>query len=186
MFIIKYIKSYFCLKLQKKFSYVLVMWALQFKWKKCFMSNGCLHFAMLPAKIQRTLVKVLSNNTFIFTVMAWAYILVYVLYIFYGIIAEAYKLYIPSFFIYDKGVVVKTQGLFLALFKISIIEILILFVWMQYNYIRFSQKNRRHFAAPVLSDELKDYFELDSSTIDIMQNQKIILLKKNIIKEYLD
>ena len=122
----------------------------------------------------------------VITIMVWAYVLVYVLYIFYGIIAEAYKLYIPSFFIYDKGVVVKTQGLFLALFKISIIEILILFVWMQYNYIRFSQKNRRHFAAPVLSDELKDYFELDSSTIDIMQNQKIILLKKNIIKECLD
>lgn len=119
-----------------------------------------------------------------FTILAWTYILVYIIFILYGVIAKAYNLYIPKFFIYDASVVVKTQGIFKSLFIFALIEFIVLFVWMKYNYVRFAPKNRRKFTPPVTNEELDNYFELEPGTATKLQNEKIIVLEKNIIKDH--
>lgn len=130
--------------------------------------------------------KWMSWLSFFITILAWIYVLVYIIYIAYGMIAKAYSLDIPDFFLYNNATVVKTQGLFFTLFIIFAIEIAFMFVWMKYNYVRFSRLDRRRGAETVSNEELEKYFELEPGTVEMLQDKKIIVLEKNIIKDHIN
>ena len=121
----------------------------------------------------------------IITILGWAILLSFVFYTIYGFLAERYGWYLPQYYVYNSQMRAELKIYIFIAFIALLICILVLLCWKEYNYLRFGRKNRRRFRKPVSNEELKEMFELDSMTLNHMQNDRYILLEKNIIPEHL-
>lgn len=59
--------------------------------------------------------------------------------------------------------------------------LILMYFWGRYNYKRYAHLRRRKFPKDVTKSEVERYFNLPSSTIEKMQNHKIIILEKTIV-----
>lgn len=121
----------------------------------------------------------------ILTILAWLVILSYVGYLIYGSLAIKYGWYLPEFTIYNREMVLEIQKYFYILFIAVLIICVLLIFWKNYNKRRFGNLHRRKFRPPVTDEELADIFEVDLSMVEMMKNERVIVLEANIVPEKL-
>lgn len=131
---------------------------------------------------QKTWKKVIE---WIITIIAWIILLSYIIYLVYGMLAVKYDWYLPNFVIYNREMIIEIKKYFFILFIAFLIIVAILIIWKNYNLRRFGKLHRRKFRPPVDNNELAEMFKLDKKTIEMMQNERVIILEKNIIPEEL-
>lgn len=131
---------------------------------------------------QKTWKKVIE---WIITIIAWIILLSYIIYLVYGMLAVKYDWYLPNFVIYNREMIIEIKKYFFILFIAFLIIVAILIIWKNYNLRRFGKLHRRKFRPPVDNSELAEMFKLDKKTIEMMQNERVIILEKNIIPEEL-
>jgi poly-beta-1,6-N-acetyl-D-glucosamine biosynthesis protein PgaD len=64
---------------------------------------------------------------------------------------------------------------------IAIFSFLILFLWSEYNYKRYSKLKRRKFSGEATNEELAAFFKVDIKQIEEMQQSKYIEFDKTIV-----
>lgn len=79
------------------------------------------------------------------------------------------------------GSIYSTVQTFFITVTIAISALLIFYFWGRYNKKMYAHLNRRTFPKNVTPDEVEAYFRLDSSIIEKMQKDKIIILERTII-----
>lgn len=121
----------------------------------------------------------------IVTIIAWAILLSYVVYLVYGMLAVKYNWYLPEFKIYNREMILEIQEYFYILFIAMLIIIVLLIFWKNYNLRRFGRLHRRKFRPAVTNEEISEMFELDIQTVEDMQNKRVITLETNIIPKEL-
>lgn len=77
--------------------------------------------------------------------------------------------------------IITTIHTFIITIVIAGSDFILMYFWGRYNYKRYSHLRRRKFPKDVTKDEVERYFNLPSSTIEKMQNDKIIILEKTIV-----
>lgn len=120
---------------------------------------------------------------FILTAVAWIYMIIYWVFMMYGIFCDLTGRPIREFWIYNSSTIHQTEHYFFILFIAILIEILVLIIWKEYNYHRFGKLKRRKFKPDVLDKEIDDYFELKEDIKNALHNDKYIILYKNPIPE---
>ncbi|MCQ2534910.1 MAG: poly-beta-1,6-N-acetyl-D-glucosamine biosynthesis protein PgaD [Clostridia bacterium] len=119
----------------------------------------------------------------ILTILGWAVLLSFVLYTIYGYIALKFNLYLPQFYVYNTEMLMELKKYLLVIFIGFLVATLILIIWKNYNSRRFGSRNRRQFRPAVTNDELAEFYRLDKSVIEEMQNSRYVELPTNIIAE---
>ena len=119
------------------------------------------------------------------TILAWAFILVYVFYIIYGAITIAIGGTPFAFFIYNEEMVWESRHLAFISLIILLVEIVVMIFWKEYNRLRFGKKNRRKFRPDVTTEEIAKLMQTDVETIERMQREKVTILEKNIVPKEL-
>ena len=119
----------------------------------------------------------------IITILGWAIMLVYVLYLAYGMLAVHFGWYLPEFLFFTRGMIFEIKRYFFILFIAALIVTLFLIIWKNYNYLRFGKLHRRTFRPDVSDEELMEFFEVDKMTVDKFHNERYILLPTNIVPE---
>lgn len=127
---------------------------------------------------QKTWKKVIE---YILTILGWAYILVYLVYVIYGIIAMEFNLPLLEISLYNREMLMETKHMLFIFFIGSLIITLYLICWRQYNFRRFGKKDRRKFPNDVTDEELAEHFKLDVSEVQKLKNQKVIVFEENVI-----
>lgn len=117
----------------------------------------------------------------IFTILGWLVMLTYVGYLIYGSLAIKLNWYLFEFLFYTREMVLVIQEYFFVLLIAFLIAVILLIVWKNYNYHKFGKLHRRTFQPSVSNEELSEMFELDMQTIEQMQNERYVVLEKNII-----
>lgn len=117
----------------------------------------------------------------IVTIIAWAFLLTYVIYLVYGILAVRNGWYLPEFTIYNREMIMEIQKYFYILFIAMLIVCVLLIFWKNYNLRRFGKLHRRKFRPAVTNEELCQMFEMDMEMIEKMQNERVVVLEQNII-----
>lgn len=117
----------------------------------------------------------------ILSVIGWLYIVVYVVYIIYGMIAKLFRLPVIKIGIYNDYMIIETMSYFKILFIVILISIIIIAFWRFYNAKRYGKMKRRSFPKASNNTELSEYFNIDESVVVRMQNEKIITLENNIV-----
>ena len=117
------------------------------------------------------------------TVLAWAVILIYLVYCIYGFIMLGLGRQPFEFAIYTVGMLQETKHMLFIAFVIFLIEVVFMIFWKEYNRIRFGRLNRRRFQPDVTRKEVADYFFMHEEFVQKMQEDTIVTLKKNIIPE---
>ena len=64
-----------------------------------------------------------------------------------------------------------------------LLSTLILIIWKNYNSKKYGSRNRRQFRPDVNNEELAEFYRLDISVIEEMQNSRYVELETNIIAE---
>ena len=77
--------------------------------------------------------------------------------------------------------VITTIHTFIITLVIASSGLILMYFWGRYNYKRYAYLRRRKFPKDVTKYEIERYFNLPSSTIEKMQNDKIIILEKTIV-----
>ena len=72
--------------------------------------------------------------------------------------------------------VITTIHAFIITLVIACGGIILMYFWGRYNYKRYAHLRRRNFPKDVTKEEVKNYFNLPSSSIEKMQNDKVIFL----------
>ena len=119
------------------------------------------------------------------TVFAWAFILVYVIYIIYGVYMISVGKTPFAIFIYNEAMVRDSGRLALISLIILLVEIVVMIFWKEYNRLRFGKKNRRKFRPDVTVAETAEFMHMTEEAVAKMQNDKVVVLEKNIIPEEL-
>lgn len=83
--------------------------------------------------------------------------------------------------LFTSKAIITTIHTFIITIVIAGSDFILIFFWGRYNYKRYSHLRRRKFPKNVTKDEVEHYFNLPSSTIEQMQNDKIIILEKTIV-----
>ncbi|EKQ54363.1 MULTISPECIES: poly-beta-1,6-N-acetyl-D-glucosamine biosynthesis protein PgaD [unclassified Clostridium] len=90
---------------------------------------------------------------------------------------------LPNF--YNKLFTLSDVSITMYTFMITIViassSFILIYFWGKYNYKRYAHLRRRKFPKAVTEEEIERYFNLPSSTIEKMQNDKIIILDKTIV-----
>lgn len=115
----------------------------------------------------------------VLTVVAWLYIVVYWVFMIYGIICDKLGRPIREFWIYTSDTIRQTEHYFYILFIAILIEILLLIFWKEYNYRRFGKKRRRQFKPDVSNQEMDIYFQLDPELSKKLHHDKYIEVLEN-------
>ena len=115
----------------------------------------------------------------VLTVVAWVYIVVYWVFMIYGIICDKLGKPIREFWIYTSDTIHQTEHYFYILFIAILIEILVLIFWKEYNYRRFGKKRRRQFKPEVSNQEMDIYFHLDPELSKKLHHDKYIEVLEN-------
>ena len=127
---------------------------------------------------QKTWKKVLE---YILTALGWIYILVYLVYVIYGIIAVRFNLPLLEIGLYNRGMLAETEHMLFILFIGTLLISLYLIIWRQYNFRRFGRKDRRKFPKDVTDGELAERFGLDEEKVKELKTQKVIVFEENVI-----
>lgn len=77
--------------------------------------------------------------------------------------------------------IITTIHTFVTTLVIASSCLILMYFWGRYNYKRYAHLRRRKFPKDVTKSEVEHYFNLPSSTIEKMQNNKIIILDKTIV-----
>ena len=117
----------------------------------------------------------------ILSIIGWLYIVVYVVYIIYGMIAKFFGLTVIKIGIYNDHMIIETMSYFKILLIVILISTIVINFWRFYNAKRFGKLERRSFPQDSNNKELAKYFNIDESVIIRMQNEKIITLENNIV-----
>lgn len=117
----------------------------------------------------------------ILTVLGWTYILVYLVYVIYGIIALKLGLPLLEIGMYSRGMLAETERMLFILFVGTLIITLYMICWRQYNFRRFGKKDRRRFPRNVTDEDIAEYFKLEVSEVRSLRGQKVIEFEENII-----
>ena len=115
----------------------------------------------------------------VLTVVAWLYIIVYWVFMIYGIICDKLGRPIREFWIYTSDTIHQTEHYFYILFVAILIEMLLLIFWKEYNYRRFGKKRRRQFKPNVSNQEMDIYFQLDPELSKKLHHDKYIEILEN-------
>lgn len=119
----------------------------------------------------------------IFTIIGWVILLSFVLYTAYGYFALANNLYLPQFYIYNTEMLMELKKYLFIIFLGILLSALILIIWKNYNSKKYGSRNRRQFRPDVKNEELAEFYRLDISVIEEMQNSRYVELETNIIAE---
>ena len=119
------------------------------------------------------------------TIFAWAFILVYLVYIIYGVFSILAGKTPISIFIYNEAMVWDSRHLVFISLIILLIEIVVMIFWKEYNRIRFGRKNRRKFRPDVSKEEIAEIMHTTPENIEQIQKRKVIVFEKNVVPEEL-
>ena len=115
------------------------------------------------------------------TILCWAFILVYLGYLIYGLISLAIGRSPFEFWIYNESMLRESVRLLGITTLIVLVEIVVLIFWKEYNSIRYGKKNRRHFKPDVTIPQISNFLGRSVQDISAMQDSKIVTLYENII-----
>ncbi|MGN0495837.1 MAG: poly-beta-1,6-N-acetyl-D-glucosamine synthase [Lachnospiraceae bacterium] len=119
----------------------------------------------------------------LFTCFAWAFILVYVAYVIYGVLCQAMGYTPVSVWIYNADVLQESKHLLYVTFVIVLIEIVVMIFWKEYNRRKYGSLNRRTFKPDASIEQIAEFFDMKKADIRKMQNDKISILPHNIIRD---
>ena len=119
----------------------------------------------------------------ILTIAGWFLLLTYVAYLIYGSLAIKNGWYLPEFSVYNREMVLMIQKYFYILFIAFLVFCVLLIFWKNYNLKKYGKLHRRKFRPGVTNEELAELFEIDMETVNKMQNERVIVLEKNIVPE---
>lgn len=119
----------------------------------------------------------------ILTVLVWVYMTIYWVFMIYGIFCDLAGRQVREFWIYNLNTIHQTEHFFVVLAIGAIIELIVLYAWKKYNYLRFGKLRRRKFKPEVSAAEIDEYFGLDSALSMQLHNDKYIELFDNPIPE---
>lgn len=117
------------------------------------------------------------------TCLAWAFILIYLFYVIYGFICLAIGITPFTFWIYNVEMLNETKQLLFITMIIVLVEIVIMIIWKEYNRLRFGRLRRRTFKPDATVEQIASFFEMPQEEILHMQQEKVIVLLKNIIQD---
>ena len=119
----------------------------------------------------------------ILTLFAWVYMLVYFVYMIYGIISDKTNRPVKEFLFYDLNKIRQTEHFFAILCIATLIELLVLIVWKEYNRRRFGSLRRRTFAPDITNQQIDSYFHLDPELSAVFHNDKYIEIEETPVPE---
>ena len=119
----------------------------------------------------------------ILTLFAWVYMLVYFVYMIYGIICDKTNRPVKEFLFYDLNKIRQTEHFFAVLCIATLIELLVLIVWKEYNRRRFGSLRRRTFAPDITNQQIDSYFHLDPELSAVFHNDKYIEIEETPVPE---
>lgn len=120
-----------------------------------------------------------------FTLLGWFIMLSYVGYVLYGTLAIKKDWYLPERWILNRDMIVEVNRYYFFLLILLLIFFVIFIIWKNYNKNKFGSLHRRQFRPEVTNKELMEKFEMSEEMINMLQNEKIVTLPKNIIPEKL-
>lgn len=117
----------------------------------------------------------------ILTIVCWIIIFTFVGYYIYGNLAikKGWKLF--EIFYLNRRMLAELNRYCYIAFIAFLILVVLLIVWKNYNYHRFGKLHRRQFRPDAHNLELSEMFELDINFVEMMQNERYVLLNTNII-----
>lgn len=127
---------------------------------------------------QKTWKKVIE---WILTCMGWLVMLSYIGYLIYGSLAIEKGWELFEIFFFTKEMVLVVQEYFFIYLIAFLIFVVLLLLWKNYNYHKYGKLHRRTFQPSVSNEELCEMFELDPAVVELMQSERYVVLKKNII-----
>lgn len=159
--------------------------------------NASLHSDLIDGSVENPIIKQDTSHIenkvkqkkwkkiieIILTVIAWIYLVVYWVFMIYGIFCDLTHRPIKEWWIYNKATIHQTEHFFVVLFIAILIETLVLILWKEYNLHRFGRLRRRKFKGDVTEAELDEYFKLDPKISDTLHHGKYIELYENPIPE---
>ena len=117
------------------------------------------------------------------TMVAWIYMLVYFVYMIYGIICDKTNRPVKEFLFYDLNKIRQTEHFFAVLCIATLIELLVLILWKEYNRRRFGTLRRRRFAPDITNQQIDSYFHLDPELSEVFHNEKYIEIEETPVPE---
>ncbi len=115
------------------------------------------------------------------TIFAWAFILVYLVYLIYGSMMVRSGKEPFSFFIYNEAMIRDSWKLLFISFIILLVEIVIMIFWKEYNRLRFGKLNRRKFPVDTTAEEIAEIMQTEAEKVRMMQKNKINIFEENIV-----
>jgi len=115
------------------------------------------------------------------TIFAWAFILVYLVYLIYGSMMVRSGKEPFSFFIYNEAMIRDSWKLLYISFIILLVEIVFMIFWKEYNRLRFGKLNRRKFPADTTVEEIAEIMQTEAEKVRMMQKNKINIFEENIV-----
>ncbi|MCR5200317.1 MAG: poly-beta-1,6 N-acetyl-D-glucosamine synthase [Saccharofermentans sp.] len=119
----------------------------------------------------------------ILTIVGWVYMLVYWIYMMYGIFRDALGYPVKELFIYDMAMLKTTEHYFYIMGIVIMIELAALILWKEYNRKRFGKKTRRTFKPDIEAAEIDACFELQPELSNRLHNHKYVEVLQNPIPE---
>lgn len=117
----------------------------------------------------------------IFTCLAWAVILVYLLYVAYGFICLAIGNAPFTFWIYNVEMLLETKKLLYITFIVLLIEIVVMIFWKEYNRRRYGKLKRRTFKPDASVEQIAEFFDIPEDCLEGMRELNILTLPFNVI-----
>ena len=119
----------------------------------------------------------------ILTIVGWVYMLVYWIYMMYGVFCDALGYPVKELFIYDMAMLKTTEHYFYIMGLVIMIELAALILWKEYNRRRFGKKTRRTFKPDIENAEIDACFELQPELSNRLHNHKYVEVLQNPIPE---
>ncbi|MBR5387299.1 MAG: poly-beta-1,6 N-acetyl-D-glucosamine synthase [Clostridiales bacterium] len=119
----------------------------------------------------------------ILTIVGWVYMLVYWIYMMYGVFRDALGYPVKELFIYDMAMLKTTEHYFYIMGLVIMIELAALILWKEYNRRRFGKKTRRTFKPDIENAEIDACFELQPELSNRLHNHKYVEVLQNPIPE---
>lgn len=119
----------------------------------------------------------------ILTIVGWVYMLVYWIYMMYGVFRDALGYPVKELFIYDMAMLKTTEHYFYIMGLVIMIELAALILWKEYNRRRFGKKTRRTFKPDIENTEIDACFELQPELSNRLHNHKYVEVLQNPIPE---
>jgi len=125
--------------------------------------------------------KTIRRLEILITTIGWLVMLFYIIQTLLSIVVWSFNL--SNFYnkLFTSSDVSTTIHTFIITIFIASGSFILMYFWGKYNYKKYAHLRRRKFPKVVTNDEIESYFNLPSSTIEKMQNDKIIILEKTIV-----